>query len=166
MSDSNRQSNSFPGFDAKGIADRLSLSIHQQEGYQFMAAAFEVYNDRGYGLAEEIYQECLEIELEIRHIPFLPKADLKCFYKGRELKKHYVPDLFVYGCLVVELKAVGTLLPEHEAQLFNYLRIARQPVGYLVNFGHRDALEWKRFILSEFIETTTKSEPLIHAHRR
>ena len=35
-----------------------------------MGAAFEVYNDRGYGLAEEIYQECMEIELEIRAIPF------------------------------------------------------------------------------------------------
>lgn len=76
---------------------------------------------------------------------------LRCFYKGHELRKRYVPDLFVFGSLVVELKAVDRLLPEHEAQLFNYLRISRQPVGYLVAFGHRDTLEWKRLILSEFI---------------
>ena len=114
-----------------------------------MGAAFEVYNDRGYALAEEIYQECLEIELGLRGIPFQPKAELKCFYKGRELKKRYIPDLFVFGGLVVELKAVTDLAPEHEAQLFNYMRIARQPVGYLVNFGQKDTLEWKRLILSE-----------------
>ena len=117
-----------------------------------MGAAFEVYNDRGYGMAEEIYQECLEFELEFRGLTFQPKAELKCFYKGRELKKRYVPDLFVFGRLVVELKAVAELLPEHEAQLFNYMRIARRPVGYLVNFGHKATLEWKRLILSELIE--------------
>src|SRR6516162_2223923 len=129
----------------------MKPEIYKNEGYQFMGAAFEVYNDRGYGLAEEIYQECLEIELELRRISFRSKAELKCFYKGRELKKRYVPDLFVFGCLVVELKAVTELAPEHEAQLLNYMRVARQPVGYLVNFGHKETLEWKRFILSEFI---------------
>ena len=117
-----------------------------------MAAAFEVYNDRGYGMAEEIYQECLQLELQLQSIPFHAKQELKCYYKGKELKKRYIPDLFVFGCLVVELKSVSVLLPEHEAQLLNYLRISHQPVGYLVNFGHKGSLEWKRFILSEFID--------------
>jgi GxxExxY protein len=63
------------------------------------------------------------------------KAELKCSYKGRELKKRYVPDLLVFGVLVVEIKAVTELAPEHEAQIFNYMRIARQPLGYLINFG-------------------------------
>ena len=125
--------------------------IYKDEGYQLMGAAFEVYNDQGYGMAEEIYQECLEIELELRQIPFQSKAELGCSYKGRGLKKRYIPDLFVLDCLVVELKAVTELAPEHEAQLLNYMRLARQPVGYLVNFGHKDTLEWKPFILSEFI---------------
>jgi len=48
----------------------------------------------------------------------------------------------------VELKAVAQLLPEHEAQLFNYMRITRTQVGYLLNFGHKSELEWKRFVLS------------------
>ena len=125
--------------------------IYKDEGYRLMGAAFEVYNDRGYGMAEEFYQECLEIELEMRGIAFRTKEEVKCFYKGRQLKKRYVPDLFVLGCLVVELKAVTELAPEHEAQLINYMRLCQQPVGYLVNFGHKGTLEWKRFILSEFI---------------
>jgi GxxExxY protein len=135
----------------------MKAEIYQAEGYQFMGAAFEVYNDRGYGMAEEIYQESLEIELELRKIAFNSKPELRCHYKGRELKKRYVPDLFVHGCLVVELKAVTQLATEHEAQLINYLRITRQPVGYLVNFGHKDTLEWKRLILSEFCPSASMS---------
>jgi GxxExxY protein len=130
----------------------MRAEIYKEEGYKFMGAAFEVYNEQGGGLAEEIYQESLEIELSARGIPFRSKEELKCFYKGRELKKRYIPDLFAFENLVVELKAVSGLLPEHEAQLINYMRITRQPVGYLVNFGHKDSLEWKRSILSEFIK--------------
>jgi len=116
-----------------------------------MGAAFEVYNDRGYGMAEEIYQESFEIELELRCISYQAKRELACYYKGRTLKKSYIPDLVAYDRLVVELKAVTQLISDHEAQLFNYLRLSRQPVGYLINFGHRDTLEWKRLTLSEFI---------------
>src|SRR5437773_4830709 len=120
-----------------------------EEGYKLMGAAFEVYNEQGYGLAEDIYQESLEVELGLRDIPNQSKQELTTFYKGRPLKKRYVPDLVVYGSIVVELKAVSELLPEHEAQVFNYMRIARMSVGYLVNFGHRETLEWKRFILTD-----------------
>ena len=129
----------------------MKTEIYKDEGYKLMGAAFEVYNEQGYGLAEEIYQESFEFELESCRIPFRSKQELKCFYKGHELNKRYIPDLFVFECLVVELKSVSQLLPEHEAQLINYLRITKQPVGYLINFGHKDTLEWKRFILSEFI---------------
>ena len=129
----------------------MKTEIYKEEGYKLMGAAFEVHNVQGYGMAEEIYQECLEIELELRGIPFKAKQELRCFYKGRELKKRYVPDLFVFDALIVELKAVTQLLPEHEAQLINYMRITKQPVGYLINFGSKGGLEWKRFILSELI---------------
>ena len=142
--------------------------IYKDEGYRLMGAAFEVCNDRGYGMAEEIYQECFEIELGLRNIPFQTKAELKCFYKGKELKKRYVPDLFVFGCLIVELKAVSELVAEHAAQLFNYIRIARIPVGYLINFGHKGDLQWTRLILSDLISAADEPKsngrvyPLTH----
>jgi len=129
----------------------VKLEIYKDEGYKLMGAAFATYNEQGFGLAEEIYQESLEIELELRRIPFRTKLELKCFYKGRELMKRYVPDLIVFGCLVTELKSVSQLVPEHEAQLINYMRITKQPVGYLINFDHNDTPEWKRFTLSELI---------------
>jgi GxxExxY protein len=121
------------------------------ESYRLIGAAFEVYNDRGFGLAEEIYQECLEIELELSGIAFRAKPELACFYNGRELKRRYIPDLFVFGSIVVELKSVSHLLPEHEGQLVNYLRITKQPLGYLINFGKGGGLDFKRIILSEFL---------------
>ena len=61
--------------------------IYKDEGYKLMGAAFEVYNDRGYGLGEEIYQECLEIELELRGIPFKAKQELTCHYKGARVEE-------------------------------------------------------------------------------
>jgi GxxExxY protein len=123
--------------------------MFEDEGYQLMGAAFEVYNHLGYGMAEEIYQQSLEIELELRGIPFESKCELTVIYKGRQLETPYKPDLFVNEGIVVELKAVRELISEHEAQLFNCMRIARQPVGYLINYGCKGELEWKRFILSD-----------------
>ena len=78
------------------------------------------------------------------------------FYKDQALETRYKPDLFAFGGIVVELKAVAELISDHEAQLFNYMRIARQPVGYLINFGHKGELQWKRFILSDSAREETK----------
>jgi GxxExxY protein len=104
-------------------------------------------------MAEEIYQQSLEIELELRGIPYVTKHELAVFYKDRRLSTYYKPDLVVFGGIVTELKAVTELVSEHEAQLFNYLRIARSPVGYLLNFGCKGELQWKRIILSDLKQT-------------
>jgi GxxExxY protein len=122
-----------------------------QEGYELMGAAFEVHNVQGGGLGEEIYQESLELELEFRGIPYCRKQELTVYYKGKELDKKYIPDLFVFDKIVVEIKAVAALCAEHEAQIMNYMRITKQPIGYLINFGPIGKLEYKRFILSEFL---------------
>ena len=112
----------------------------QQEGYDFMAAAFEVYNDMGNGYTEDIYQESLELELVDRRIPFQSQVELAIHYKGRPLRRKFKPDLMVFGEMVVELKATSGLTSEHEAQLLNYLKATGKPVGYLVNFCCREKL--------------------------
>ena len=121
----------------------------KHEGYRLMGAAFEVYNQLGYGMAEEIYQQSLEIELGLCEIPFATKQSLHAFYKGRRLNTGYQPDLIVFDGIVVELKAVKELAPEHEAQLFNYMRISRIPIGYLINFGRKSGLQWRRYIVTD-----------------
>ena len=131
--------------------------MFKEEGYKFMGAAFEVYNQLGYGMAEEVYQQCLEIELRLRGIPFRSKHELRLIYKEHPIETVYKPDLLVFEGIVVELKAVTELTSDHEAQLFNYMRIARQPVGYLINFGRKGELEWKRFILSDLHPTPAQA---------
>ena len=119
----------------------------EQEGYDLMGAAFEVYNVGGHGFLEDVYQECLEIEFDLREISFEAQCDLALYYKERKLRKKYVPDFYVMGEIIVEIKAVKQLLPEHEAQLINYLHATKKKVGYLINFGNAKELEWKRIII-------------------
>jgi GxxExxY protein len=121
--------------------------LYQQQGYDFMAAVFEVHNEMGHGFLEEVYHESLELELGQRGIPYNSKPKLSLSYKGQLLKQQYEADLIIIDEIVVELKAVKALLPEHVAQLINYLRATRKRVGYLVNFGSFPQLEWKRFVL-------------------
>ncbi len=121
--------------------------LYSKEGYALMAAAFEVHNEVGGGIAEEVYQESMEFELGDRAIPFVSKQELMICYKGRQLKKRYVPDLYVHDGIVVELKSVASLLPEHEAQLINYMRISKKRVGYLINFGPIKGVDWKRYVI-------------------
>lgn len=123
-----------------------------QEGYDLMGAVFEVHRVLGGGLLEEIYQQSLEVELELRGIPFVACRELRVFYKNRELRKRYITDFCVQGRIILELKALKQLLPEHEAQLINYMRVTRTPVGYLANMGPIAKVEWKRLVLSEFLQ--------------
>ncbi len=117
----------------------------QQEGYDFMAAAFEVYNELGSGFTEDIYHEALLLELAARSITCQSQVELGVQYKGKLLNRKFKPDLIVFGDIVVELKAASALTSDHEAQLLNYIKATGKPVGYLVNFGCREKLEWKRF---------------------
>jgi len=125
----------------------MGEALLQQEGYDLMAAAFEVHKEMGSGFLEEVYQECLERELTARGIRFQSKSALQILYKGEPLAKRYVPDLMVADGIVVELKAVQKLAPEHEAQLLNYLKATQKKVGYLINFAASGRLEWKRMVL-------------------
>jgi GxxExxY protein len=142
-------------------ANKLLLEDQQQpfgrEGYALMGAVFEVYGVIGGGLAEEVYQQSLERELDLRGIPYESHPQLPVFYKEERLQKGYVPDLYVHGQIVVELRAVSALAPEHEAQLFNYMRISRKPIGYLINFGSLNGVEWKRRILNQFLPPSSPS---------
>lgn len=119
----------------------------KEEGFKLMGAAFEVYNEMGYHLSEDIYQSSMEVELKLRNIPFSSHKKLDVFYKEVKLDPFFIPDLLVFDEIIAELKALKKLLPEHEAQLLNYLAITKKKVGYLINFGHQGTLKWKRMVL-------------------
>lgn len=115
--------------------------------YAIIGACFEVYNQMGCGFLEAVYQECLEIELRLREIPFIAQKELKLYYKDNELDQKYVPDFVCHDEVVVELKAISDLSNEQYAQLLNYLKASKLQTGLLVNFGHYPKLEYKRMVL-------------------
>ena len=104
----------------------------------------EVHNTLGFGFLEAVYQEAMEIELNKRNIPFVPQKRIQILYKNTILNQYYVTDLFCYDKIIVELKAVSTILPEHEAQIINYVKATGTKLGLLFNFGE-ESLYFKRF---------------------
>jgi len=109
--------------------------LFKDECYQIQGAIFEVYREMGCGFLEAVYQECLEKELRKQSIPYVPQQELNLFYKGEPLQQIYKPDLICYGLIIVELKAVKEVAPEHKAQVINYLKATGMKLGLLVNFG-------------------------------
>lgn len=98
-------------------------------------AAMEVHREMGPGLFEKIYEEALEGELKSRGLSVERQLAVHVSYKGEPISDEvYRIDLFVEGEIVVELKAVSTLLPVHHAQLMSYMRLKKKRVGLLINF--------------------------------
>ena len=121
--------------------------IHAAEVFRIQGAIFEVSREMGPGFLEAVYQECLARELAVREIPFRATPKLQLSYKGDPLLQTYSPDFICFDCVVVELKAGRDLLPEHRAQLLNYLRATNLRVGLLVNFGHASKATVQRLVL-------------------
>lgn len=116
-----------------------------QRTHTIIGAAMEVHGIIGPGHLEAVYQECLEIEFDLRKIPFVSQPRLEIFYKNQKLQKFYVSDFIVYNEVVVEIKAEKSLTSIDEAQLINSLIISRHKVGLLLNFGEK-SLRYKRFV--------------------
>lgn len=126
--------------------------IYNDESYAIIGACFAVYKEKGCGFLEPVYHECLEIEFESQRIPFLSKPPQTLRYRGRTLIQTFTPDFICYEKVIVEIKAVSTLIDEHRAQLLNYLTATGCELGLLVNFGHYPKMEYERLI-------TRKQEP-------
>jgi len=109
--------------------------LFKEEFYAIQGAIFEVYREMGCGFLESVYQECLELEFLERSIPFVAQQDLQLFYKGKKLRQKYIPDFICYDQVIVELKAVKEVAPEHKAQVINYLKASQLRLGLLVNLG-------------------------------
>lgn len=124
----------------------MAQFIHGDETHALLGACFEVYKEKGCGFLEAVYQECLELELAERAVPFLSQPKLTLSYKGRELRQNYQPDFLCFDKVILEIKAVTALTDEHRAQVHNYLKATGRRVGLLVNFGHYPLIEHERII--------------------
>ena len=97
--------------------------------------AIEVHRNTGTGLLESVYEHCLRYELQLAGIPFERQAGIPVIYKGLVLDEGFRADVVVDRTVILEIKAVATVLPAHEAQLLTYLRMSRIPIGLLLHFN-------------------------------
>ena len=97
-------------------------------------SAIKVHKALGPGLLESAYEACLAHELRKRERKVLTQVGLPVIYDGVKLDVGYRLDMLVEDSVIVELKAVETILPIHEAQLLSYLKLSGLKVGLLINF--------------------------------
>src|SRR5580692_9261074 len=117
---------------------------------RIIGAAIEVHRHLGPGLLESAYETCLAHELTLLGLDIARQQPLPISYKGLQLDAVYRLDLVVENSVLLELKSVERVEPIHEAQLLTYLRLARLPVGLLINFNvHLLRQGIKRFALTE-----------------
>jgi GxxExxY protein len=126
-------------------ANRHELLLHK-EVYAVVGCAIEVFNVRGHGLHEKIYENCLWVEFRLRGIPYTQQERHRVLYKG-ELVGEYVPDLVVQQKLIVDTKTIDRITDHEGGQMLNYLRITTLPVGIILNFKQA-WLEWERLVLT------------------
>jgi len=110
--------------------------MHENEiSKQVIGAAIEVHRQLGPGLLESTYETCLAHELTLRELPFMRQKPVPVIYKSVTLDAGFRVDLLVADKVVVELKAVETLLPVHKAQVLTYLKLTGCKLGLLINFN-------------------------------
>ncbi len=113
---------------------------------KIIKAFYEVYNELGTGFLESVYENALYIVLKEYGLNVIKQDPIAVHFRGQTIGI-YKADLIVEEKVLIELKAVSNMLPEHEAQILNYLKATNIDLGLLMNFG--DKPEFKRFIFQK-----------------
>ena len=107
---------------------------HEHLTRRIIGVFFQVYNELGHGFLESVYREAMVIALRANGLLVEKEFALTARFRGQIIGE-FKADLIVGGSVLVELKAVRSINPAHEAQLLNYLRASVLEVGLLLNFG-------------------------------
>jgi GxxExxY protein len=118
----------------------------KQETHAIIGFAFAVLNELGHGLNEKLYENSLVVEFKRGGVAFDQQRRFEVLYKGEYVGEH-IPDLIVYGMVVVDTKCTDRITDHERGQMMNYLRITKLPVGLILNFKHAK-LEYERIVLS------------------
>jgi len=107
---------------------------HEELTRMILECCFEVSNELGAGFLESVYEKSLLVALRQKGLTAVSQIPLKVKFRGVIVGEFYA-DILVDEKILIELKAVSRLLPEHKAQVINYLNATGIGVGLLVNFG-------------------------------
>lgn len=121
--------------------------IQRSETYQIIGICMEVHRQLGFGFAEIVYKDALQIEAILNGFQVEREKEFQVFYKGERLCHKYFADFVMFDNIIVEVKASRDgIADEHISQTLNYLKVAGCSVGIIINFGKK-SLEHKRLIL-------------------
>lgn len=123
----------------------MSTILHKYESYQIINKCFEVHNNLGFGFSEIVYKDALEQEFKSASIPFQREVKYDINYKGTILPHSFYADFVVYDKIVLEIKAVSGIKNEFISQSINYLKISKNKLALLINFGEQ-SLTFKRIV--------------------
>ena len=122
-----------------------SKLLLKKETEQIIGFAFEVLNELGHGLHEKIYENSLVVLFKLNSIAFDQQRRFPVLFRGVEVGE-FVPDLIVFGSLIVDTKVIERITDHERGRMLNYLRIAKLRVGLILNFKNA-RLEWERIVL-------------------
>ena len=117
---------------------------HKDVTDKILRAFYMVYNQLGYGFLERVYENALALELQKLGLQVACQFPIQVYYDGQVVGEFFA-DVVVNDLVVVEIKAARTFVPEHEAQLLNYLNATDYEVGLLLNFGPKPEIKRKVF---------------------
>ncbi|MCX8104824.1 MAG: GxxExxY protein [Ignavibacterium album] len=103
--------------------------------YKVVGCAIEVHKNLGPGLLESVYETCFVDELKSNGLIVNRQVQVPIIYKGKDLGTTLILDLLINDLIIVELKAVETMIPIYKAQLLSYLKLKGKPKGFLINFN-------------------------------
>ena len=115
---------------------------------KIIGCAMTVHSSLGSGFQEVIYQRALAVEFKYTGIQFEREKEMTIHYRDEKIGKRRA-DFFIENCVMLEIKAVSELRPEHKAQAINYLEAYQMEIGLLFNFG-AIRLEYNRLYNKNF----------------
>ena len=117
---------------------------HKELTDAIICCFYTVYNTLGFGFLEKVYENALLAELQNRGITATAQSPISVFYGNTQVGEFFA-DIVVERVVIIEIKAVKSLVAEHEAQLLNYLKATEVEVGLLLNFGPQPQVKRRCF---------------------
>lgn len=124
--------------------ENSKITLHKELTDKVIQIFYQVYNELGFGFLEKVYQNAFYYELIRQGFQCEAQKQIKVHYKDKIVGEYYA-DIVVDNVLILELKAVETLIEEHEFQLINYLKATNMEIGLLFNFGKKPEFRRKIF---------------------
>ena len=122
--------------------------LYKEECYEIIGKCFEVHNNLGPGFLEIVYKDALEYEFRKVNIPYEREKEYKVHYKDVILPHKFYADFVIHDKIILEVKAVSGISDEFIALAINYLKVSKNKLALIVNFGELK-LNYKRIILDK-----------------